>query len=139
MRPIYEYLLSKSNPHIANIDKQSIDNLDIDGSVTMKYKKVISKLLNNAETDILSHCQYWQTQSYGLHIVYTNKCIYQGIEMVGVQFTVDIDKLKASFIQGKNGIFMSPHFSLRLKTSSKNEFLDDLLEEINSIKTCGIK
>ena len=96
MKTIYEYLLSKSNPHIANVDKQSIDNLDIDSSVTMKYKKVISKLLNNAETDFLSHCKYWQTQSYGLHIVYKNECIYQGMKMVGAQFTVDIDKLKAS-------------------------------------------
>lgn len=138
MQPIYEYLLSKSNSHIANVDKQSIDNLDIDSSVTVKYKKVISKLLNNAETDILSHCKYWQTID-GLHIVYKNECIYQGMKMIGAQFIVDIDKLKASFIQGKNGIFMSPHFSLRLKTSSKDEFLDNLLEEINSIKTCGTK
>lgn len=138
MHSIYEYLLSKSNHHLANVDKQSIDNLDIDSSVTVKYKKVISKLLNNAETDILSHCKYWQT-SYGLHIVYKNECIYQGMKMVGAQFIVDIDKLKASFIQGTNGVFVSPHFSLKLKTSSKDEFLDDLLKEINSIKTCGIK
>ena len=139
MKAIYEYLLSKSNPHIANVDKQSIDNLDIDSSVTTKYKRVISKLLNNAETDILSHCKYWQTQSFGLHIVYNHECIYQGMEMDGAQFMVDIDKLKASFMKGKNGVFMPPQFSLRLKTNSKDEFLDNLLEEINSIKTCGTK
>lgn len=138
MKPIFEYLLSKSSAKHAKPQSRA-KWIRFGGEVIPnEYKEFVDHIIEVDSYDILDSFIYWFPNDRKLHMAYNNDCKYDGKQLFGIQFIVDINEFTIQVIPGNQSGPLYDIISIdEEKCKSIDEFeetLFNLVEKIEPIK-----
>lgn len=138
MKPIFEYLLSKSS--INHVKPQSKAKWIMFGKekTPNEYKEFVDHIIEVDTYDMLDNFIYWVANDDKLHMAYNYDCKYEDKQLFGIQFIVDINEFTIIVIPGNQSGPLYDIYSIDGKKCQSivelEETLFNLVEKIEPIK-----
>lgn len=100
MKPIFEYLLSKSSVNHVKPQSKAKWYTSYNVEIPNEYKEFVDHIIEVDTYDILDNFLYWFPDDRKLHMAYNYDCKYEHKKMFGIQFVVDINEFTITVIPG---------------------------------------
>ena len=135
MKPIFEYLLSKSNAKHVKPQSRAKWMRFGDEETPNEYKAFVDHIIEVDAYDILDNFIYWFSGDSKLHMAYNYDCKYGQKQLFGIQFIVDINEFIIYVVPGTHS---GPLYDINnideKKCKSIAELEDALFEFVGKIE-----